>query len=128
MWSHKARIALFLSAMRHFRDSLRKKGMSIAYRELDDRNNRGSLSAELESAVRSMKPRKLIVVEPGEIKHDSNGVRVYVEVTSIDTEGGLFNQVKEGVAGRAGKAAADGLQAAVSFKITDIRPLIDTMT
>ena len=68
----------------------------------------------------------IIVAEPGEIKHDSAAVRVYLEVTSIDTEGDLFNQVKEGVAERAGKAAADGLHAAVSFKITDVRPLIDT--
>ena len=27
VWSHKARIAIFLAAMRHFRDDLEKKGI-----------------------------------------------------------------------------------------------------
>ena len=67
----------------------------------------------------------IIVAEPGEIKHDTKAVRVYLEVASIDTQGDLFNEIKKGVATRAGKEAADGLQAAISFKITDVRPLID---
>jgi hypothetical protein len=66
----------------------------------------------------------IIVTEPGEIKHDSKAVRVYLEVTAIETEGKLFDEVKEGVAGRAGKAAAENLQAAVFFRITEVRPLI----
>jgi deoxyribodipyrimidine photolyase-related protein len=66
VWSHKARIALFLSAMRHFRDALRKKGISVHYRQLDDRGNRGSFAAELTEAVRRLKPRKLRLVRPGE--------------------------------------------------------------
>ena len=67
----------------------------------------------------------IIVMEPNEIKHDSRAVRVYLEVTSINTEGELFEKVKEGVASRAGKQAADGLQAAISFRISELRPLID---
>ena len=67
----------------------------------------------------------IIVAEPEEIKHDSKAIRVYLEVTSFDTEGDLFNEVKEGVAIRAGKQAADGLQAAIRFKVTEVRPLID---
>ena len=31
VWSHKARIALFLSAMRHFRDELRERGFTVHY-------------------------------------------------------------------------------------------------
>ena len=54
----------------------------------------------------------IIVAEPEEIKPNSKAIRVYLEVTSFDTEGDFFNEVKEGVAMRAGKQAADGLQAA----------------
>lgn len=62
VWSHKARIALFLSAMRHFRDSLRARGIRVEYRELA----RSSLGAELANALRSLRPERAIVVEPGE--------------------------------------------------------------
>lgn len=69
----------------------------------------------------------IFVAEPGEIKHDSTGLRVYLEVTSIETQCAVFNEVKEAVASRAGKKAADGLQAAIVLKITDVRPLIDPL-
>ena len=36
VWSHKARIALFLSGMRHFRDALREAGFTVDYIKLDD--------------------------------------------------------------------------------------------
>ena len=42
----------------------------------------------------------IIVVEPGEIKHDSKAVRLYLEVSSIETEGDIFEEVTEGVAKR----------------------------
>ena len=64
--SHKARIALFLSAMRHFRSALEGEGISVHYRKLDDLQNRGSLALELGEAAGDLKPEKLIVVEPGE--------------------------------------------------------------
>ena len=35
VWSHKARTALFLSAMRHFADELRAEGFRVEYRKLD---------------------------------------------------------------------------------------------
>lgn len=66
VWSHKARIALFLAAMRHFRDALRCRGFTVHYRRLDDADNRGSFEAELQAAVRKLRPQRLVVVEPGE--------------------------------------------------------------
>ena len=36
VWSHKARIAVFLSSMRHFRDELRRRGWQVLYHELDE--------------------------------------------------------------------------------------------
>lgn len=66
VWSHKARIAIFLSAMRHHRDWLRQQGYTVLYHALDDPQNGGSFATELTRAVRQYQPRKLIVVEPGE--------------------------------------------------------------
>jgi deoxyribodipyrimidine photolyase-related protein len=68
VWTHKARIALFLAAMRHFRDDLRARGFAVHYRQLDDPDNRGSLAAELERSVAELKPARLVAVEPGEYR------------------------------------------------------------
>ncbi len=66
VWSHKARIALFLSAMRHFRAALEKRKITVHYRELEDRRNSGDFAGELEAAVKKHRPERLILVEPGE--------------------------------------------------------------
>lgn len=70
----------------------------------------------------------IIVVEPGEINHDSKGVRVYLEMTNIETEGDLLDQFREEIGARAGKEVADSLQAALRLKITGVRPLIDPIS
>ena len=61
VWNHKARIAIFLSAMRHFRDELKRRGFKVDYYQ-----NEASFSSALTKAVKKHKPAKLIVVEPGE--------------------------------------------------------------
>lgn len=66
----------------------------------------------------------ILVTEPGEIVHDSKGVRVYLKVTAIETEGALYDEIKEEVEKRAGKSSADNLKAAVVFTVTEVRPLI----
>ena len=66
VWTHKARIVMFLASMRHFRDALVKHGINVHYRQLEDRGNKGTLAAELISAVNKLKPERLILVEPGE--------------------------------------------------------------
>ncbi len=66
VWSHKARIAIFLSAMRHFRDALLKKGFPLEYRTLDDPGNKGSLTAELGQTLAAANPERIIMVNPGE--------------------------------------------------------------
>lgn len=68
VWTHKARITIFLSSMRHFRDALEKKKYRVEYRELNQRGNRGSLGEELIAAIIKHKPEKVIVVEPGEYR------------------------------------------------------------
>lgn len=64
VWSHKARIALFLAAMRHFRDALRARGWRVEYTELKS----STLAAELAKAVKRLKPDRVILVEPGEYR------------------------------------------------------------
>ena len=66
VWSHQARIALFLAAMRHFRDGLRERGFTVHYRALDDAPNAGTLGEELLATASRVTPEKLIVVQPGE--------------------------------------------------------------
>jgi deoxyribodipyrimidine photolyase-related protein len=64
--SSKPRIAIFLSAMRHFRDARRAAGVNVHYAELGDPLNTQSLAGELRRAVKTLKPARLIVTEPGE--------------------------------------------------------------
>jgi deoxyribodipyrimidine photolyase-related protein len=66
VWTHPARIALFLAAMRHFRESARALGWTVHYRQLDDSGNAGSLAAELETALQTLQPQRLVMVEAGE--------------------------------------------------------------
>lgn len=66
VWSHKARIALFLTAMRHFRDHLRQRGWKVCYRALDDDNNSGNFADELKATLHELRPSKLIMVEAGD--------------------------------------------------------------
>jgi len=86
VWSHKQRIAVFLSAMRHFRREIERRAMAIHYSELGDPENRGSLAAELERCVERTRPKHLIVVEPGEwrvlesLRHTSQRLAVPLEV------------------------------------------------
>ena len=63
---HKQKIALVLSAMRHFADDLRRKGVSVDYVPLDDPDNSGDLTAEIQRAVARHAPERLVVTEPGE--------------------------------------------------------------
>ena len=66
VWSHQARIALFLAAMRHFRDGLRERGFTVHYRVLEDAPVAGTLAEELLAMASRLTPQKLIVVQPGE--------------------------------------------------------------
>jgi deoxyribodipyrimidine photolyase-related protein len=66
VWSHQARIALFLAAMRHFRDTLRQRGWQVYYRQLDDPVPPGSLATELTASLKSLRPEKIVMVAAGE--------------------------------------------------------------
>jgi deoxyribodipyrimidine photolyase-related protein len=66
VWSHKARITLFLSAMRHYAQARKKEGKTVHYKHLEDRGNQSDFATALRSAVVKLKPAKLLMNEPGE--------------------------------------------------------------
>ena len=65
VWSHKARIALFLSAMRHFADVLRAEGFQVHYLGLDD-DLPDSLPARLDHFLGQHTPTRIWMCEAGE--------------------------------------------------------------
>ncbi len=77
VWTHKARIAVFLAAMRHFRDRLRREKLDIDYTELaasppkKPAREPGTLAEALRASLSRLRkaknpPERLVVVEPGE--------------------------------------------------------------
>jgi deoxyribodipyrimidine photolyase-related protein len=67
--SHKRRIALFLAAMRHYRDARRGEGFDVHYHELtaDPGGDRGPDFATLLAAdLRRLAPERVVAVEPGD--------------------------------------------------------------
>lgn len=67
VWSHKARIALFLSAMRHFAAQLREEGLPLVYLRIGE-HEYADLPSAWQAQIEQLKPQKLIVCEPGEYR------------------------------------------------------------
>lgn len=67
----------------------------------------------------------MFISETGEIGHATKGLRVYLELVAAETEGVLLEGFRKDVASRAGKEAAEALRAAIRFRITEVRPVID---
>jgi deoxyribodipyrimidine photolyase-related protein len=65
VWSTRARIAMFLAAMRHFRDALRARGFRVEYRALDA-HAATTLEDALAADLARLKPERAIAVKPGE--------------------------------------------------------------
>ncbi len=63
---HPQKIALILSAMRHFARALEARGVRVDYIRLDDPANTHSFSGEVARAVGRHKPARIIATEPGE--------------------------------------------------------------
>jgi deoxyribodipyrimidine photolyase-related protein len=63
---HKQKIVLVLSAMRHFAETLRGRGLAVDYVTLDAPDNTGSFTTELRRAVARHRPRRIVVTEPSE--------------------------------------------------------------
>lgn len=67
VWSHKARTVLFLAAMRHFADTLRKRGWQVTYRALDAEGD-ATLADGLLAACDRHQPERVVGVEPGDVR------------------------------------------------------------
>ena len=63
---HKRKVALILSAMRHFAGELRAAGWTVDYVMLDDPANSGSFTGEVARAVERHLPDAIRIVEAGE--------------------------------------------------------------
>jgi len=63
---HKKKIAFLFAAMHHFAKGLEDAGWQVDYVVLDDPENAGSFTGEIERAIRRHKPDRITVTEPGE--------------------------------------------------------------
>jgi deoxyribodipyrimidine photolyase-related protein len=82
---HKQKIVLVLAAMRHFADALRQRGVSVDYVPLDDPNNTGDLTTEVQRAVARHSPDRVVATEPGEWRVQSM-VERWDAVTGVPVE------------------------------------------
>ncbi|MEL5848970.1 MAG: cryptochrome/photolyase family protein [Candidatus Igneacidithiobacillus chanchocoensis] len=64
VWSHKARIVLFLSAMRHFAAQLQERGLPVLYHSLGDSAGK-SLIEQLQETLLRHRPAELRCAHPG---------------------------------------------------------------
>ena len=64
-WSHKARLVVFLSAMRHFAEALRARGWTVHYQTTGEHAH-ADLGGALAADLARLKPQAVIAVEPGE--------------------------------------------------------------
>jgi deoxyribodipyrimidine photolyase-related protein len=65
IWSHKARTALFLGAMRHHAQALERRGHALDYVRIDQ-HQAADFPTALQAAIRRRRPQRLVMVEAGE--------------------------------------------------------------
>ncbi len=71
VWSHKIRLVLFFSAMRHFAEAIRKRGFSVHYHALTanpDEDAGFGFSALLSKDVLRLRPERIVMVQPGDAR------------------------------------------------------------
>jgi hypothetical protein len=66
-----------------------------------------------------------IIMEPGPTVQDWKGARVYLEAIDMETEGKFYQEIKRSIAKAFGQEAADFVHAAIRFKITEVRPIVE---
>ena len=66
-----------------------------------------------------------LIMEPGQSFDDWKGLRVYLKMTESATSGEALETFRSRIEEMAGSEAAAMVYAAVTFTITEVRPLID---
>ena len=85
---HKQKLAFIFSAMRHFSAELENQDIRVEYTKLDDTDNSGSFTKEINRALKKYKCQKIIVTEPSEwrvlemFKSWQQSLHVEVEIRS----------------------------------------------
>ena len=87
VWSHKARIALFLAAMRHFREDLLARGIPLHYLALESHTH-ATLSAALDACLKTFRPQQLLMQRAGDW-------RVQQALTDTASRAGLRLEIVE---------------------------------
>lgn len=88
VWSSKQRIALFLSAMRHFAWQLQDQGLPLSYQKLGEPGSADSLAESLGRAIARHGPERLLMTAPGDW-------RVLQAVRAVARGQGLPLEVRE---------------------------------
>jgi deoxyribodipyrimidine photolyase-related protein len=88
VWSSQPRIAIFLAAMRHFAQALRKGGRPLHYQRLDDAGAHAALAAALHATIEHLKPKTLVMTAPGD-------ARVLASLRAVAQARGLVLDVRE---------------------------------
>jgi hypothetical protein len=66
-----------------------------------------------------------IIMEPGEGIFDWKGIRVYLRMKEYVTSGEMLDMIRIQSSKFIGEAAAKMIHAAVTFEVTEIRPIVD---
>ncbi|MES2635924.1 MAG: cryptochrome/photolyase family protein [Pseudomonadota bacterium] len=81
VWSHKARIVLFLSAMRHFAQLLNNQHIKPIYLKLGE-HNFVSLKAAWAHYINALNPLKILICEPGEYRLEQDLIKLCKETNT----------------------------------------------
>lgn len=65
VWNHKARIAIFLSGMRHFANEAHRRKMPCIYMKVDEPDVPADFAGRLAHALQAHRPKALVVMEAG---------------------------------------------------------------
>jgi deoxyribodipyrimidine photolyase-related protein len=84
---HKKKIAFLLSAKRHFAEQLKVEGYHVIYTKLDDENNTGFLTGEVERVLKRHKIDQIVVTHPSEY-------RVLADVKSWQNKFGIPVEIR----------------------------------
>ena len=82
---HKRKVAFLFSAMRHFAEESRQKGIRVHYVTLDDPENAGSFTSEVARAITLFSPDRIILTEPGEYRVRA-AMDEWRQVLNVDVE------------------------------------------